>query len=73
MALLFAAQSKDVKAVVSFYGPVDYRTRTHKSDPAPNVLDVVKRIHVAVQGHYGILDEVALTADAKPRVRLRAP
>lgn len=65
LALLLATQSKDVKAVVSFYGAVDYRSRINKTDPVPNVLDVVKRIHVPVQGHYGMLDEVALAADAK--------
>lgn len=65
LALLFPTHSKDVKAVVSFYGAVDYRARKHKTDPAPNVLDVVKQIHVPVQGHYGMLDEVAPAADAK--------
>lgn len=65
LALLLPTQSQDVKAVVSFYGAVDYRARKHKTDPAPNVLDVVKQIHVPVQGHYGMLDEVAPAADAK--------
>lgn len=65
LALLFPTRSKDVKAVVSFYGAVDYRARKHKTDPAPNVLDVVKQIDVPVQGHYGMLDEVATAADAK--------
>jgi carboxymethylenebutenolidase len=65
LALLFPTHSKDVKAVVSFYGAVDYRARKHKTDPAPNVLDVVKQIGVPVQGHYGMLDEVAPAADAK--------
>lgn len=65
LALLFATQTKDVKALVSFYGAVDYRARKHKTDPAPNVIDVVKQIHVSVQGHYGMLDEVAPVADAK--------
>jgi carboxymethylenebutenolidase len=65
LGLLFSTRSKDVKAVVSFYGAVDYRARKHKTDPAPNVLDVVKQIDVPVQGHYGMLDEVAPAADAK--------
>ena len=65
LALLFATQSKDVKALVSFYGAVDYRARKHKTDPAPNVMDVVKQIDVPVQGHYGMLDEVAPVSDAK--------
>jgi carboxymethylenebutenolidase len=65
LALLLATQSKDVKAVVSFYGPVDYGTRIHKTDPVPNVMDVVKQIKIPVQGHYGMLDTVAVAADAK--------
>ncbi len=66
LALLFPTQSKNVKAVVSLYGAVDYRTsRIHKTDPVPNVLDIVKQINVPVQGHYGMLDEVAAAADAK--------
>jgi carboxymethylenebutenolidase len=65
LALLFATRSKDVEAVVSFYGAVDYRSRKHKTDPAPNVLDVVDQIDVPVQGHYGMLDEVAPAVDAK--------
>jgi carboxymethylenebutenolidase len=65
LALLFPTRSKDVKAVVSFYGAVDYRARKHKTDPAPNVLDIVTQIDVPVQGHYGMLDEVAPAADAK--------
>ena len=65
LALLLAAQSKAVEAVVSFYGPVDYRGRKHKTDPAPDVLEVVNKIRVPVQGHYGLRDEVALAVDAK--------
>jgi len=65
LALLFPTQSKDVKAVVSLYGSVDYRARKHKTDPVPNVLDVVKQIDIPVQGHYGMLDEVAPATDAK--------
>jgi carboxymethylenebutenolidase len=65
LALLALTQSNAVKAVVSFYGSVDYRARKHKTDPVPNVLDVVRQIDVPVQGHYGMLDEVALPADAK--------
>ncbi|MGH9948646.1 MAG: dienelactone hydrolase family protein, partial [Pyrinomonadaceae bacterium] len=53
LALLYATQSKDVKAVVSFYGAVDYHDRKHKTHPVPNVIDVVKQIQVPVQGHYG--------------------
>ena len=37
----------------------------HKTDPVPDVLQVVKQIKVPVQGHYGLLDTVAPAADAK--------
>lgn len=65
LALLFATLSKDVKAVVSLYGAVDYRSRISKTDPVPNVLEVTKQIRVPVQGHYGLSDEVARPDDAK--------
>lgn len=65
LTLIFPTKSKAVKAVVSLYGPVDYRARRDKTDPAPNVLDVVKEIKVPVHGYYGLLDEVAFPADAK--------
>jgi carboxymethylenebutenolidase len=65
LALLFASQSKEVASVISFYGAVLYHDRKHKSDPIPDVMDVVKQIKVPVQGHYGMLDVVAPAADAK--------
>jgi len=65
LALLFSIQSKAVKAIVSFYGPVVYHVNQHKTDPVPDVLQVVKQIKVPVQGHYGLLDTVAPAADAK--------
>ncbi len=64
-ALLFATRSKDVKAVVAFYASARYRQFRHKTDPAPEPIDVAKEIRVPVQGHYGLLDRVALTEDAK--------
>lgn len=65
LALLFASQSKEVASVISFYGAVLYHDRKHKSDPIPDVMDVIKEIKVPVQGHYGMLDEVAPVPDAK--------
>ncbi|MBA3321836.1 MAG: dienelactone hydrolase family protein [Pyrinomonadaceae bacterium] len=65
LALLFSSQSKDVQAIVSFYGAVLYHQRKHGTDPVPDVMDVVKQIAVPVQGHYGALDTVAPVADAK--------
>jgi carboxymethylenebutenolidase len=65
LALLFASQSPALSAVVSFYGPVVYRVNRHPTDPVPDVVDVVPRIGAAVQGHYGLLDTVAPSADAR--------
>jgi carboxymethylenebutenolidase len=61
-ALMFAAQSKEIAAVVSFYGtlilpPAFNRKRTP--------FDVVAQITVPVQGHYGTKDNNAPLADAK--------
>jgi carboxymethylenebutenolidase len=52
-ALMFAAQSKEIKAVAPFYG--NLRTppfANRKQDP----LDVLNRIRVPVQGHYSDSD-----------------
>jgi len=52
-ALMFAAQSKEIKAVAPFYG--NLRTpafANRKQDP----LDVLDRIRVPVQGHYSDSD-----------------
>ena len=65
LAFLFSTQSTDVKALISFYGPVVYHINNPKADPVPNVLEIVNRIKVPVQGHYGLLDQVALTEDAR--------
>jgi len=58
LAFLFSIQSPDVKALISFYGPVVYHINNPKADPVPNVLEIVSRIKVPVQGHYGLLDKV---------------
>ncbi|HEX8163130.1 MAG TPA: dienelactone hydrolase family protein [Pyrinomonadaceae bacterium] len=65
LALVLAARSKEIKAVVSFYGPVLYHQFRNADDPMPDVMEVVRRIRVPVQGHYGTLDTVAPAADAK--------
>ena len=65
LAFLFSTQSADMKALISFYGPVVYHVNNPKSDPVPDVLELVNRIRVPVQGHYGLLDQVALAEDAK--------
>jgi len=65
LAYLFSMQSRKVKAIVSLYGPVVYHINNPKADPVPDVLTLAKQIRVPVQGHYGLLDQVALAADAK--------
>jgi len=65
LAFLFSTQSADIKALVSLYGPVVYHVNNPKSDPVPDVLELVSQIKVPVQGHYGLLDQVSLAADAK--------
>jgi carboxymethylenebutenolidase len=65
LAYLFSTQSRDVKAVISLYGPVVYHINNPKADPVPDVLEMVNQIKVPVQGHYGLLDKVALAEDAK--------
>jgi carboxymethylenebutenolidase len=63
-ALMLAAQSSDVRAAVSFYGPVvDHKRNT--ADPRPDVMDVAERLKTPVQGHYGAIDSVAVAADAR--------
>src|SRR5262249_346125 len=64
-ALMFSTHAKDVKAVVAFYASANFRQFKHKTDPLPELIDIVKEIRVPVQGHYGILDKVALASDAK--------
>jgi carboxymethylenebutenolidase len=59
---MFTAQSKEIGAVVSFYGtlilpPIFNRKRTP--------LDVIKQIRVPVQGHYGAHDTNAPLANAR--------
>jgi carboxymethylenebutenolidase len=65
LSYLFSTQSRDVKAVISLYGPVVYHINNPKADPVPDVLAMVNQIKVPVQGHYGLLDKVALAEDAK--------
>jgi carboxymethylenebutenolidase len=65
LAYLFSTRSKSVKAIVSLYGPVVYHVNNPKADPVPDVLRMATQIRVPVQGHYGLLDQVALASDAK--------
>ncbi|HVF47081.1 MAG TPA: dienelactone hydrolase family protein [Pyrinomonadaceae bacterium] len=78
LGYLFSTRSRDVKAMVSLYGPVVYHVNNPKADPVPDVLNLAGQIKVPVQGHYGLLDQVAKPDDAKllekeMRRRLKKP
>jgi carboxymethylenebutenolidase len=63
-ALMLATQSSDVRAAVSFYGPiVDHKRNT--ADPRPDVMEIAAALKTPVQGHYGTLDSVAVADDAR--------
>jgi carboxymethylenebutenolidase len=64
-ALLFATRPSDVTAIVAFYASARYRQFRNDADPVPELVDVANDIRGAVQGHYGMLDQVALPQDAK--------
>lgn len=59
-----AAQGLPLACIVSFYGaPI---TRSGGPLPTRDAATFVNDIHVPVQGHYGMLDEVAPPDDARP-------
>jgi carboxymethylenebutenolidase len=65
-SLLLATESKDVKAVVAFYAPPIIGEQYQVAeDPKPNLMDVVSKIKVPVQGHYGTADTAVPVADVK--------
>jgi carboxymethylenebutenolidase len=65
-SLLLAAESKNVKAVVAFYAPPILAEQYQVAgDPKPNVMDVISKIKVPVQGHYGTADPLIPVADVK--------
>jgi dienelactone hydrolase len=64
-ALLFATRPSDVTAVVAFYASARYRQFRNGNDPVPELVEVAGEIRGAVQGHYGLLDQVALPQDAR--------
>ena len=63
-ALMLAVESPDVKAAVSFYGPIVDHKR-NAADPRPDVMDSAARLKTPVQGHYGTLDSVAVADDTR--------
>jgi carboxymethylenebutenolidase len=64
-ALLFATRPGEVRAVVAFYASARYRQFRNTNDPVPELVDVAGEIHGAIQGHYGLQDQVALAQDAR--------
>jgi carboxymethylenebutenolidase len=69
-ALMFTAQSKEIDAVVSFYGTLILPPRFNRKRTP---FDVIKQIKAPVQGHYGTRDTNAPPTDAERFVKeLRA-
>ncbi len=64
--LWLSTKSKDVKTVVAFYAPPIAPERFQlKSDPKPNLIDMVKQMKVPIQGHYGADDPFIPLDDVK--------
>jgi carboxymethylenebutenolidase len=67
-ALIFSTESKEVGAVVDFYAPPVLNPAAYQSRKGPfklDVMDVVDRIRVPVQAHYGAADPVIPLADVE--------
>jgi dienelactone hydrolase len=61
---LLATISKDIKAVVAFYAPpVFLPPRVSATDPRPNLVDVVGKIKVPIQCHFGKQDKIIPNED----------
>jgi carboxymethylenebutenolidase len=65
MVYLVPLEAPEVKVGIAFYGPVRDRVSRNATNPKPDVMDVVARIRIPIQGHYGSLDTVAQEADAR--------
>jgi carboxymethylenebutenolidase len=65
-SLLLSSRSKDVEAVVAFYAPPVFLEQYQvANDRKPNLMDVVARIKVPVQGHYGMADPIIPVEDVR--------
>lgn len=62
IALMFAAESKEIGAVVSFYGTLRLPPEANR---AVNPFDVVSKIKTPVQGHYALKDTGIARSDVK--------
>ncbi|HEX6185218.1 MAG TPA: dienelactone hydrolase family protein [Pyrinomonadaceae bacterium] len=67
-ALIYAAESREVGAVVDFYAPPVLNPAAYQSRKGPfklDVMDVLDKIKVPVQGHYGAADPFIPLADVE--------
>lgn len=65
-ALWLSTRSKDIKTVVAFYAPPVMSEQFQlKTDPKPNLMDMVKQMKVPIQGHYGAADPIIPVEDVK--------
>jgi len=65
-SLLLATRSRDVDAVVAFYAPPVFLEQYQApNDRKPNLMDVVSKIKVPIQGHYGTADNAIPVTDVE--------
>ena len=67
-ALIFSTESREVGAVVNFYGPPVLNPAAYQSRKGPfklDVMDVLDKIRVPVQCHYGAADPIIPLADVE--------
>lgn len=74
VVLMLSTVSKDIKAAVAFYAPpVFYPPRVSATDPKTNLIDVVSKIKIPIQCHFGTDDRIIPNEDvAKFEKALRA-
>jgi carboxymethylenebutenolidase len=67
-ALIFSTESREVGAVVNFYGPPVLSPAAYQSRKGPfklDVMDVLDKVRAPVQSHYGAADPVIPLADVE--------
>ena len=64
IVLLLSTMTKDIKAAVAFYAPpVFLPPRVSATDPKPNLMDVVGKIKIPIQCHFGNADRIIPNED----------
>lgn len=64
--LWLSTKSNDIRTVVAFYAPPVMAERFQlKTDPKPNLIEMVKQLKVPIQGHYGADDPFIPLEDVK--------